>query len=72
MLLAILHIKPLPYKEYHLRHGERHLPYTEMSKTRLFHVNKMVTRTNKTTIMFDIQLIFILKVLIIALNILLV
>ena len=61
MLLAILHSKQLPYKEYHLRHGERHLLYKEMSKTRLFHVNKMVTRTNKTTIMFDIQLILFSK-----------
>jgi len=40
MLLAILHSKQLPYKEYHFRHGERHLPYKEMSKTRLFHVKK--------------------------------
>ena len=29
----------LPYKEYHTRHGKRHLPYKEMSKIRLFHVN---------------------------------
>jgi len=34
----------LPYKEYHLHHGVRHLPYNEMSKTRLFHVYKMVAR----------------------------
>ena len=31
----------LPYKEYHTGHGKRHLPYKEMSKIRLFHVNKM-------------------------------
>jgi len=27
-----------------MRHGKRHLPYQEMYKTRLFHVNKMATR----------------------------
>jgi len=31
----------LPYKEYHTRHGKRHLSYKEMTKIRLFHVNKM-------------------------------
>ena len=34
----------LPYKEYHTCHGERHLPYKEMSKIRLFYVNKMASR----------------------------
>jgi len=28
-------------KEYHTRHGKRRLPYKEMSKISLFHVNKM-------------------------------
>ena len=52
MLLAILQSQHgadyiflyLPYKEYHSRHRERHLPYKEMSKTKLFHVSKMAAR----------------------------
>ena len=31
-------------KEYHTRHGKRHLPYKEMSKIRLFYVNKMAAK----------------------------
>ena len=27
-----------------MRHGKRHLPYKDMSKIRLFHVNKMAAR----------------------------
>jgi len=34
----------LPYKLYRTRHEKRHLPYKEMSKIRLFHVNKMAAR----------------------------
>ena len=29
----------LPYKEYHTRHGKRHLPYKKMSTIKMFHVN---------------------------------
>ena len=51
MLLAILQSQwcglislYLPYKVYRTRHEKRHLPYKEMSKIRLFHVNKMTAR----------------------------
>jgi len=38
MLLTIFNM------EYHTRHGKRHLLYKEMSKIRLFRINKMATR----------------------------
>ena len=47
-----IYLAYLQYKEYNSRHGERHLPYKEMSKTRLFHVNEISWLINNYIIIY--------------------
>ena len=48
-----INVTIFPNRKYHTRHGKRHLPYKEMSKIRLFHVNKMARLINNCIIIYN-------------------